>query len=465
MRDMAGIFDQLQFLDVQLYAVHGGLADELTVGFRSLFGQLFLKDLKDKIRRGQSGRARSGMNTGGLSYGYKLVPGRAGEREIIDEEAEVVRRIFREFAMGANARMIAKKLNDAGIKPPRGRSWCANTINGGPGRGRGILRNETYAGRLVWNRVRYITDPKTGKRTVRNNDSGDLVTAEVPHLAIVPPELWAAVQARLEEISKEPPAAHRKKRHLLSGLLRCGSCGSGMSTAGKDKSGRIRIRCSRHRESGDCPDAKTFYLDVIEEAVLAALKRELSSPQAIEEFVRAYCEERDRLNATAYQRHRQIDQRLVELSRELDRVTDYLIRGIGDETRLDVRAKELKAEERNLHREAAALPNKPSNVTIHPELLKRYHAEIERLERGLADRLAAAESPAAIAIREMIETVTIRRNPSTGRPAIKIVGSLNVLTKDGEQAMNKVCASMVPQEGSTQSAHHDGPRFVIEVAA
>lgn len=68
---------------------------------------LFLKDLADKTRRGLRGRVDKGKAGGGLCYGYRVVkqfdadgePIR-GDREIIPEEAKVVRRIFREFASG-----------------------------------------------------------------------------------------------------------------------------------------------------------------------------------------------------------------------------------------------------------------------------------------------------------------------------------------------------------------------------
>ena len=64
-------------------------------------------------------------------------------------------------------------------------------------------------------------------------------------------------------------------------LLRCGSCGSGMATNGRDKSGRVRIRCLAATERGTCPDAKTFYLDTVESAVLGGLKIELHAPKVI----------------------------------------------------------------------------------------------------------------------------------------------------------------------------------------
>jgi hypothetical protein len=72
-----------------------------------------------------------------------------------------------------------------------------------------------------------------------------------------------------------------------------------MATNGKDKSGRIRVRCSAANESGTCPDPKTFYLDVVEKAVLTGLTAEMRQPDVIAEYVRTYQEERQRLAADA----------------------------------------------------------------------------------------------------------------------------------------------------------------------
>jgi site-specific DNA recombinase len=138
-------------------------------------------------------------------------------------------------------------------------------------RGTGPLQNDLYAGRVVWNKVRMVKDPDTGKRISRPNPKSEWQTADVPDLAIIPRELFEVAQKRKEARSVTHPNQQRRPRHILSGLLRCGTCGAGMSTNGEDKSGRIRIRCSAATESGTCPAPKTFYLDTVEKAVLVAL--------------------------------------------------------------------------------------------------------------------------------------------------------------------------------------------------
>lgn len=118
--DLAGIWKRLTFGGVELRAVHEGTADQVQIGVRGLLGSLYLADLAHKVRRGMDGVVRDGRSAGGLAYGYRPVPGKPGELEIVESEAEVVRRIFAEYVGGRTPREIAYGLNRDGIAPPRG---------------------------------------------------------------------------------------------------------------------------------------------------------------------------------------------------------------------------------------------------------------------------------------------------------------------------------------------------------
>ena len=80
---------------------------------------------------------------------------------------------------------IAKQLNAEAVPGPDGRPWQDTTIRGHQLRGTGILRNELYIGRLVWNRMRYLKNPQTGKRVSRMNPREEWVAEEVPALRII----------------------------------------------------------------------------------------------------------------------------------------------------------------------------------------------------------------------------------------------------------------------------------------
>ena len=197
---------------------------------------LFLKDLAAKTRRGQRGRVEAGKAGGSLGYGYDVVkaldsagePVR-GERRINEQQAGIVRRIFREFAAGGSPRAIARRLNDDGIPGPRGRRWSDNTLRGHAKRGTGLLNNELYVGRLVWSRQRRALNPETGREVSRINPPEEWVVAEVPHLRILDDDLWKATKGRQKESAEKYAAviagARRRSggRKPLSREFRAGS--------------------------------------------------------------------------------------------------------------------------------------------------------------------------------------------------------------------------------------------------
>lgn len=240
--DIAGIFKRMTYADVKMFTLSEGEITHLHVGLKGTMNALFLKDLADKTRRGLRGRVEDGKSGGGLCYGYDVVKklddrGEAvrGDRTINEAEAGIVRRIYADYLDGQSSRAIAMALNREGNAGPQGKEWGPSTIHGNPKRGTGILNNELYIGKLVWNRLRYIKDPDTGRRVSRLNPESEWVTQEVPELRIIPDDVWAAVKERQNRLAYEPKAEkttnfmndRRRPKHLFAGLIKCGCCGGG----------------------------------------------------------------------------------------------------------------------------------------------------------------------------------------------------------------------------------------------
>ena len=102
--DVAILYKHLRFADVKLVTLAEGEINELHVGLKGTMNALFLKDLAAKTcTRASGGRVEAGKAGGGRSYGYDVVklydasgePIR-GERTVNEEQAAIVRRIFRE---------------------------------------------------------------------------------------------------------------------------------------------------------------------------------------------------------------------------------------------------------------------------------------------------------------------------------------------------------------------------------
>src|ERR1700687_640232 len=112
--DSAAVFKRLRFASVKLVTVAEGDISELHIGLKGTMNALFLKDLAAKTHRGIRGRVEAGKNAGGNCFGYRVVkmfdasgePIR-GEREIVEAEANTIRRVFREFAARRSPRRIA----------------------------------------------------------------------------------------------------------------------------------------------------------------------------------------------------------------------------------------------------------------------------------------------------------------------------------------------------------------------
>jgi DNA invertase Pin-like site-specific DNA recombinase len=158
--DTAGLFKRLTFAGVNIVTLAEGDITHLHIGFKGTMNALFLKDLAEKTHRGLRGRVEAGKAGGGLCYGYRVVRTMTGttvstgEREIEPAEAAVVDRIFREFVGGRSPKQIAKTLNQHGVAGPFGGKWSPSALHGHAKRGTGILNNELYVGRMVWNRLR-----------------------------------------------------------------------------------------------------------------------------------------------------------------------------------------------------------------------------------------------------------------------------------------------------------------------
>ena len=156
--------------------------------------------------------------------------------------------------------------------------------NGNAKRGTGLLNNELYVGRLVWNRQRFVKNPDTGKRVARINAQSEWIVKEVPELRIVPDDLWTAAkerQARTRHVMRTAGtlASANRPKYLFSGLTKCGICGAGYGLSYGN-----RLACFGARDHGICSNRLTIKRDEVEGRVLAALKEKLLRQELFEEF-------------------------------------------------------------------------------------------------------------------------------------------------------------------------------------
>ena len=459
--DVAVLYKHLRFAGVMIVTLSEGEINELHVGLKGTMNALFLKDLAAKTHRGLRGRIENGKSGGGRSYGYDVVklhdaagePIR-GERRINETEAAIVRRIFREFAAGTSPRAIARRLNEEGIPGAKGKLWSDSVLRGHAKRGTGLLNNELYIGRLIWNRQRFMKNPETGKRVPRINPPEDWIVTEVPELRILDDELWQAAKARQGEIAEiyattiaATQQAHANRlnnthrpRHLLSGLLECGVCGGPYAMRGQDRYG-----CSRHVMTGSCSNGRSIGRAVIEERVLAGLKDKLMAPEAAAEAMKAYVEETNRLNRERRASGAADRKELADIEKKIRAMVAVIEDGGYARGMMD-RMRELEARQDELAERLAAVP--AGIPDIHPNITIVYRRKVERLAEALADPRDRDE--AASAIRGLIERIVLTPGEKRGEMHAALHGDLGtILEWAGAKGGRKV--TDIPRGGMSVS--------------
>ena len=234
-RNAADILNSLQLMqdyDVNLISVEDGIdsskdSGKLVITILSAVSEIERENILTQTMEGRKQKAREGRWNGGFApYGYKLVNGKL---EIEEDEAEAIRIIFDKYAnteMGANG--ITKYLQQQGIKKlerQNGKNpfFSASLI-------RRFLESPVYVGKIAYGRRKNerVTGTRGEYRVVKQDT---YMLYDGIHEAIIDEETWEKVQVKRKIQAKRYEHTNKGKDdriHLLSGIIKCPMCGTGM---------------------------------------------------------------------------------------------------------------------------------------------------------------------------------------------------------------------------------------------
>jgi site-specific DNA recombinase len=419
-RDQEGtahLFKRLTYYGAGLETLSEGRISELHVGLSGTMNQLFLVELGKKTRRGLIGRVKAGRSGGGRCYGYEVARGQDDERGLLTidpHQAEVVRRIFRDYAGGKSPRLIAHALNAEGEPGPRGGEWTPSAIYGDRRSRDGILCQELYIGVRVYNRRSFKKHPDTARRSGRLNPESEWLREPVSELRIIDDALWAAVQNRQKAVSAEPAAYGRKPKRLLSGLMQCSLCGSGMTLNGG------KFACSAARERGTCTNTKIISAKTIEARVLDGIAAKLLAPEAIAAAVSAAQAEASARQHQTLKARAPMEKELAEIARKLERAQTMCMDGAMEIAELKARSAPLKARRAELEALLAEAAE-PAVLSLHPGVAEAYRRMAEQL-RAAMDEVDGED--ARNAVRSLIDQVVFIPVEGLGKFELEIQGNL-----------------------------------------
>jgi site-specific DNA recombinase len=287
-----------------------------------------------------------------------------------------------------------------------------------------------YRGRVIWNRHHWIRSAAdSSKRRCVQNPQSVWIIKQDARLQIVSEALWQAVKQLQSErahavgervkqgLARQAAACTGPgPRYLFSTLITCGQCGANFVMVDA-----TRFGCSSHKHGGRAACANDFRVQqpLLEDGLLDGIRRELLSPEAIEEFRRRVAR---RLTEQSRKPEGQ-SERLAEIEREVENLIDAIARGVlRTSPALAGRLAQAEAEK------AALL-----EANVPPPL-----AKAERLLPRVVDgyRELVADLPNAL-----------KRDPGRARASIRrLLGGQITIEVDAEEAR------FITQKGRTEAA-------------
>lgn len=398
--ERAGI--ELEFATVSKDATPEG---RLLLQVKGVIAEYEREKIRERTGRGRKEKARRGLFVAGpYPYGYRADPAQDGRLLIHDEEAQVIRTVYRWLVEEHRSlRSIVMEMRRLGIVPRRSRQWAASSV-------RKLLTSPFYLGQAYYNRREKIVNPTTGRQGTgrRFRPESEWIPITVP--TIIDPALFEQAQAQLARNRATQAGRPPIRFYLLRGLLRCRGCGQ--KFLGTPSHGRRIYRCfgrDRLRGPERCR-VPTVSAERIESFIWETVVEILRHPKLLAEKLETH--------------QTQLGVREVELRSAAEHLTRQL---------------------RDLERQEQRLLDLYLAEGLAVASVRERLAEFNRRRAGLKERLAHAETLAVASAAEEGRQVAIRRYCS------QALRGLEKLDPDGRQRLLRALIDeVVLKEGEVE---------------
>lgn len=226
-----------------------------------------------------------------------------GQIEIVPDEAEIVRLIYKMFLDGKTPGDIAAYLNEQGLRTKgKGKKWYRQSILN-------ILNNVKYKGDVLTNKT-YRTSV-TSKKIRKNTGEVEQFYISNHHPAIIDNATFARVQNELErrssydktyERDRKTESGKYRSKYVFNDILVCGECGMPYRRCVWTSNGNRRVvwRCVKRMSYGRkfCHNSPSIYEDALKSSVMKAISEKASEdielPERLKEQIKNGFEDSDR---------------------------------------------------------------------------------------------------------------------------------------------------------------------------
>ena len=348
-------------------------------GIITVINEFYSANLGRETIRGQRENANQGFWNGGTPpIGYKVKKIKRGNAEKsaleIDENwASVVKEIFRLFVNGNGIKKIAILLNERGLKTPRGNLWKPSTV-------RGILINSAYTGTLVWNKYEKKVKNKKYK------DPEKWIVIENAHPQIIDKQIFDSAQALIKRNGTFNPKS-MGRTHTLSGILKCGKCGSNYvftqvtKTRGRKTYTSGYYRCALRNNLGrkQC-DNISLKADFVERLVLETVSTKIFTKENLSKIADNLNKNRKELSKELQKEKNLIKESVKKNEKKIENLLKGIEKGVYEDALIQ-RINELKENNEVLLFRLSQIEN-----NIPPQYREKDIEEVVKIIRqGLED--------------------------------------------------------------------------------
>ena len=309
-RNAADTLKNLQLMQdngVDLICIKEGLdsstaTGKLMVTVMSAVAEMELDNIHTQTMAGRKQKAKEGKWNGGFApYGYVIDK---DTLKIVEEEAKTVRYIYDLFVNeNLGAMGVAKRLNAEGIKKVVRQNGKYDTFT--VDFVKDILDNPVYMGKIAYGRRKTVkVSGEHGKtKVVKEKDESNIILVDGLHEAIISEELWNTAHAKRKATGVRKEKLEQEHQYVLSGLVRCPSCGKtmyGVPNRKKKKDGTYykisyayKCRQNKNTDGIPCGCAKQYNCAELDAEFASALPLCLLTPDIIEDVLQKLNQEFD----------------------------------------------------------------------------------------------------------------------------------------------------------------------------
>ena len=378
------------------------MTSEFMIALYGSFAQAESESISKNVSWGKEKAYREGK----VQFQYQNLlgyrKGTDGKPEIVPEEAETIKLIYKLFLDGYSMTNIKKTLESKGILTAKGKKvWNESLISS-------ILKNEKYVGDALLQKT-YTLDCITHK-VVRNHGERPMYLVTDHHAPIIDRDTYDRVQQELarrsskRKISSKTTTEQGKysSKYALSELLICGNCGTPYRRTTWSARGKKQIvwRCISRLEHGKkyCPDSPTIKEDQLHKAIIHAINNYYSCRNDIARILKANigtvleCQGQEEIIS--------IENRLKEIDKARNDLVNLIASDGCDEDKLDNEFSRLYQEEQQLNERLEMLrsQNKTSAET---------QAKLDKIMDMIEHEKFELETFDNVLIRKLIECIKV----------------------------------------------------------